>query len=147
MKCMLHSMGSVRLLPSSFLPFHHAESILVSSLSISSRLLCHLTIISEIILFPAIPLIRAVYYYRFYSSTTSPPLRMAWLIPDDIRSIWGSMEPLKHSSGWLKGNFYYPTSYSAKTRCHDSKATATQPPSRPRPPRRHQTSPPSPPTR
>jgi len=35
-------------------------------------------------------------------------------------------------------------SYSAKTRCHDSKATATQPPSCPRPPRRHKTSPLSP---
>ena len=113
--------------------------------SISSRLLCHLSIISwSTSHFLPYPQIRALYYPRFYSSTTSPPFRSILTIPDNIRCIWGSTEPLKHSSGWLKGYFQYSTSYSAKTHVGDSKATATQPPSRPRPPRRHQTSPPRP---
>ena len=66
----------------------------------------------------------------FGSLTASPPLRSFPTISDDIQCIVGSTEPLKHSSGWLKGYFQFPTSYSAKTWCHDSKATATQPPSR-----------------
>jgi len=56
------------------------------------------------------------------------------IIPHQFPCIWSTMESLKHSSGWLMGYFHYPTSYSAKSRCHDSKATATQPLSRPRPP-------------
>jgi len=145
MKCSSQSMGSIRLLSSSSLPFHRAESILLSPPSFSCRLLFHLSIISWST-FPFVPLPQIHVYIgtTFGSSTASPPLRSIPMIFDDIRCIWSTTEPLKHSSGWLKGYFQYPTSFSAKTRCHDSKATATQPPSCPRPPRRHKTSPLSP---
>jgi hypothetical protein len=80
------------------------------------------------------PLLRlSAQFRRFPTISDAYPMR-----------LWGSTEPLKHSSGWLKGYFQYPTSYSVKIRAGDSKAAATQPPSRPRPPRCHKTSPLSP---
>ena len=80
------------------------------------------------------PLLRlSAQFRRFPTISDAYPMR-----------LWGSTEPLKHSSGWLKGYFHYPTSYSVKIRAGDSKAAATQPPSRPRPPRCHKMSPLSP---
>jgi hypothetical protein len=54
------------------------------------------------------------------------------------------MEPLENSSGWLMGYFQYPTLY-CKLRTNSSKAAATQPQSRPWPPRCYRTIPLSPP--
>ena len=96
-------------------------SIIPRQLEAVCCVICRLSIISWITS-PFLPypltLICALYYHRFYSSTTSPPLRSLTPIPNHILSIWGSTEPLEHSSGRLKGYFQYPTSYSAKTQCH-----------------------------
>jgi len=81
----------------------------------------------------------------FHCLTTSPPFRLNPTIPNDILSIWSTMEPLKHSSGWLMEYFQYFILYNAKCCCSWRKVTASQPQSRPRPPRRHRMSPPSPP--
>ena len=49
------------------------------------------------------PHIHALYYYRFDSSATSPPLRSILTIPFNIRCILGSTEPLNTHPVNLRG--------------------------------------------
>ena len=60
----------------------------------------------------------------FHCSTASPPLHSIPKIPNDILCIWGTPEPQL----MVYSQYLLSYSYSAKTRCHDSRYLAPEPP-------------------